>query len=94
MSIWLPTKCLMDNIKPFLEDTYGIEIADINLFEKFLEDINRDLEDLQDIGEFINRCLEDYYKTEFYKEDVAEVLDEYEFDNYLGEYSGEEDFID
>lgn len=94
LDTYLPKSCVEKNIIPFFKNNLNIEIHDIQDFYTLLDKLDRSIADLENFDDFVQLCLLDYYKTDYYEKDVREELDDYEFKNYLGEYSEEDTSIE
>lgn len=94
ISVWLPKEIILNNLNDYFKKAFNIEINEPEKFFDFLDRLGKDAGDLETFDELINKCTEDYMKTDYYKQDCKDALEEYEMDNNLGDYEDPDEYVD
>ena len=93
ISVWLPKEIILNNLKSYFKNAFNIEINENEKFFDFLDKLGKDVGDLEAFDDLISKCTEDYLKSDYYKEDCKDALDEYQMLNDLGDYEEADEYV-
>ena len=91
-SDYLP-RYLIDEILPIWLMHLGITCSAED-FNKLLAELNIDIDNLGYSDSFLKLAEEAYQNTEEFKAETAHHIDDYEFENNLGDYAEDDEYIE